>query len=119
MKIAITTKEYKSIVGHAGRCSKFLIYEIQNNEISNVFKKELPEEYVFHNFFHNQKASTNTPHPLDDIDIFITASSGQGFVNRMALRGKRVMITNEKDPETAVKKFLKNELEELEPLDHH
>lgn len=119
MKVAITTHNYQTVIGHAGRCSKFIIYEIKDNEVVNVSRKEIPEEFIFHNFFHIMKADPKTPHPLDDVDVFITGSSGQGFVNRMALRGKKVIITSEKNPDLAVKKFLTNELEELEPLEHH
>ena len=40
MKIAITSQNKREITGHAGKCRKFWIYEINEGKISN---KELLE----------------------------------------------------------------------------
>ncbi|MCS7205345.1 MAG: hypothetical protein NZ853_06590 [Leptospiraceae bacterium] len=118
MKIAITSQNFQTITGHAGKTFRFLIFEVEGNQITDQYPQEIPKEYVFHNFFHNINATPETPHPLDDVDVFITGSAGHGFVHRMGQRGKKVIITSETDPKLAVEKFLRNELEELESHHH-
>ncbi len=119
MIIAISSQNFKTITGHPGRTFRFLVYEIHNDQVISKLEKEIPKNLVFHNFFHEMGATIDTPHPLDYVDVFITASSGQGFVNRMAARGKKVVITSETNPDVAVEKFLKNELILLEAEQHH
>jgi len=50
------------------------------------------------------------PHPLDDIDILITAGMGQGLIRRLASKGIQGEITQEEDPEKAITHYLTGSL---------
>jgi predicted Fe-Mo cluster-binding NifX family protein len=61
MKIAVTSQNHKIVTQHAGRCRKFWIFSIDKKLL------ELPKTQSLH------ESSTHEPHPLDDIDVLITA----------------------------------------------
>lgn len=111
MKIAVTSQNRKTITEHAGRCRKFWVFTIQGNAIVDKQLLELPKEQSLH------ESSVHEPHPLDDIDVFITAEMGQGMVRRLGRKGIKGLMTKESDPDTAVSLYLKGELkaEELDP----
>lgn len=115
MKIAVTSQNRKTITEHAGRCRKFWIFTIQDDAIIEKTLLELPKEQSFHD------SSNHAPHPLDDVDLLIVGSMGQGLGRRLARKGIKSAITKESDPETAVSLYLKGELkiEELTELHDH
>lgn len=45
-------------------------------------------------------------HPLDDMDVILTANASQGFVEKLAQRGIQVITCGESDPRKAVCNFL-------------
>jgi predicted Fe-Mo cluster-binding NifX family protein len=111
--IAVSSQNFRTITGHAGKARRFLVYAV--DEKSNVTEKarlDLPMEMAMHDF--------NDPgnHPLDDMSILITGGAGMGFVQRMAQRGVRVLTTAETDPKTAVLALLAGCLKApVEPCD--
>ena len=102
MKIAVTSQNRKTVTGHAGSCRKFWVFTIEDNRISNRELLELPKEQAF------RASPPHMPHPLDDIDVFMTAGMGQGLVMRLASKGIQGVITQEEDPEKAITLYLKN-----------
>lgn len=115
MKIAITSQNRKTITSHAGKCRKFWIIELENNQIKNKELLELPMEQAFHN------SSPQLPHPLDDINILISAGMGQGLINRLENKGIQALVTSETDLDKAIEKLLQGKLqhEADKPHDHH
>lgn len=104
MKIAVTSQNRRAVTEHAGRCRKFWIFTVQDNAIADKQLLELPREQSFH------ESSVHDPHPLDDIDVLITAGMGSGMVRRLARKNIKGLVTTESDPETAVSLYLKGEL---------
>lgn len=101
MQIAVTSQNFRTVTGHAGKARRFLVYEVgAGADIRAVGQLDLPPDMAMHGF------EERNAHPLDRADVLITAGSGEGFVRRMALRGVRVVATAETDPETAVHAFL-------------
>ncbi|BCB27126.1 nitrogen fixation [Sulfurimicrobium lacus] len=97
MKVAVTSQNFKSITGHAGKSRRFLIFDVTVPcDPEEVGRLDLPMEMSFHEF-------AGGPHPLDDMDVILTASAGQGFINKLAQRGVKVVISGEKTPRTAVR----------------
>lgn len=107
MKIAVTSQNRREITEHAGRCRKFWIYEVENNQVRGKELLELPREQSFH------ESSPQQPHPLDGVAVLITASMGPGMVRRLAARGTLGIITEEKDPDAAVTAYLAGRLATL------
>jgi len=97
MKIAVTSQNFRTITGHAGKTRRFIIYEQTSEEGIREFKRlDLTKEMSIHNF-HGEGE-----HPVDEADIIVTASCGDGFIRRMASRGVRVIQTSVIDPLEAV-----------------
>ncbi len=120
MKIAVASQNQKTISGHAGRVSKFYIYTVVDNS-KKVKKREqitLAKEDILHIRFHESKDPW-APHPIFDVDIVITGGAGMGFVNRLAYKSTKVVITSETDPDEAVKQLLAGTLPQQEPENHH
>jgi predicted Fe-Mo cluster-binding NifX family protein len=97
VKIGVTSQNFRTITGHAGKTRRFLVYgQPENEEIREVKRLDLPKEMSLHDFH------GDGPHPVDELDVIVTASCGDGFMRRMATRGIRVICTSETDPRTAV-----------------
>lgn len=108
MKIAVTSQDRKTITEHAGRCRKFWIFEIEDQQIVKHTLLELPKEQSFHD------CSRQDAHPLDSVDVLISGGMGQGLIARLAGRGIKGIITEERDPEQAVSCYLGGSLKALE-----
>ena len=96
MNIAVTSQNFRTLTGHAGKTRRFLVYTSPaENEWLETDRLDLPKEMSMHEF----KSSS---HPVDAFDVLITESCGDGFIRKMASRGIIVLITSETDPLTAV-----------------
>ena len=104
MKIGVTSQNFRTITGHAGKTRKFLVYIAdERGTLKEGERISLPKEMAMHS------APIDEPHPLDDLDILITAGCGQGFFRKMAARGVQVITTSEEDPIKAVASLLLGE----------
>lgn len=105
MKIVVTSQNKRQITGHAGKCRKFWIYSIDDYQIQDKTLLELPKEQSFH------ESSPQQPHPLDHVQVFITAGIGTGLRQRLASKGIIPVVTQEgSDPDTAVNAYLEGAL---------
>lgn len=120
MKIAVGSQNQKTISGHGGKTSKFLIYTIDTDtkEISGKELIVLAKEDILHNRFH-ESPDPWAQHPIYDVDILITGGAGMGFVNRLATQSTQVIITPETDPDVAVKQLLAGTLPQQAAEHHH
>ena len=101
MRIGVTSQNFRTITGHAGKTRRFLVIEADGElNAQETDRLDLPKEMSMHAF------PGNKAHPLDQLDILITAGSGQGFVNKMAGRGVQVVSTSETDPVRAANTLL-------------
>lgn len=100
MKIAVTSQNRKTVTGHAGRCRRFWIYTVDGGEVTNKTLLELSKEESFHD------SDSNSPHPLDAIDVLLTGGMGPGLAQRMARKGTEAQVTSETDPDAAIKHYL-------------
>ncbi|MDV7145519.1 NifB/NifX family molybdenum-iron cluster-binding protein [Tropicimonas sp. TH_r6] len=98
MRIAITSQNFRTITGHAGKTRRFLVYEVESGtEPREIERLDLPKEMSMHEFH------GDGPHPLDSADAVVTLSAGAGFIRRMAARGITAMTTSETDPAAAAR----------------
>ncbi|MBV0934859.1 NifB/NifX family molybdenum-iron cluster-binding protein [Marinobacterium weihaiense] len=100
MKIAVTSQNRKAVTEHAGRCRKFWLYTVNNRQIVDKSLLELSKEQSFHD------SSPQDEHPLDGIDVLITAGAGTGLSQRLGKKGIHLFITDETEPDTAIQRFL-------------
>jgi predicted Fe-Mo cluster-binding NifX family protein len=112
MKIAVSSQNFKSVTGHAGRCRRFIIYDVGTPcDPPEVVWLGLPMEMSFHEF-------SGSKHPLEEMDVILTASAGQGFIAKLASRGVQVIICGESDPRKAVRDFLSGKVKPSNPHAH-
>ncbi len=104
MKIGVTSQNFRTITGHAGKARRFLIFaaDAVSGEIKETERLDLPQEMSMHYFSGGQ-------HPIDQVDVLITGGCGAGFMRSMEKRGIKVIITSATDPVKAAQAVLKGE----------
>ena len=100
MKIAVTSQNRNTVTEHAGACRKFWIFTVKDNKILTKQLLELPREQSF------RESDPHAEHPLDDIDILITAGMGSGLAQRLKRKGIQALLTDVSDPVDAVNQVL-------------
>lgn len=107
MKIAIATKDWLTVSGHAGQARNRLLYGLTGLEAGAPLPPPerivLAREQVLHYF------QDDGPHPLDGVEIMIAGSAGDGFIRHMKKRGADVLLTGETDPGEALARILAGE----------
>ena len=107
MKIAIATKDYNAVSGHAGQARQWLVYDLSQHRSNQLLpaprRIDLDKEQLLHVF------EDDGPHPLDGIDLVVCASAGDGFIRHMKKRGAEVLLTGESDPALAITCILAGE----------
>lgn len=112
MKIAVTSQNFRTVTGHAGKSRRFLVFESDAaGEPREVDRIDLPMGMAFHDFH------GDGPHPVDVADAIVTGGCGAGFSNRMGARGIRVFVTGETDPVKAARAVARGE--PLPPPESH
>jgi predicted Fe-Mo cluster-binding NifX family protein len=108
MKIAIATKDFTAVSGHAGQTRQWLLYDLSKHRASQLLpaprRIDLDKDQVLHVF------EDNAAHPLDGIDLVVCASAGDGFIRHMKKRGAEVLLTGESDPALAITRILAGEV---------
>lgn len=113
MKIGITSQNFRSITGHAGKTRRFLIFEPDDGGgVRETERWDLPKDQSLHEY-HGES------HPLFALDVLITGGCGEGFIKRLGTYGVWVIATSESDPKTAAEAVLAGrELPAAKPHDH-
>ena len=114
MKIGVTSQNFRTITGHAGKTRRFLIFsENEQGEWVESERLNLPKEMSMHEF-------RGLKHPIEEVDVLITAGCGDGFVRKMKARGVEVVATGEPDPLVAVTQYASGKaLPPAVPHTHH
>jgi len=95
MRIGVTSQNFRTITGHAGKTRRFLIYETQEDgRVIETDRLDLPKTMSIHEF-------CGHGHPLFSLDVIVTAGCGEGFVRRLGAHGVRVVATAESNPAKA------------------
>jgi predicted Fe-Mo cluster-binding NifX family protein len=102
MRIAVTSQNFRTITGHAGKSRRFLVYEADaDGNPTEVDRLDLPMELSLHEY-HGED------HPLFELKLtgIVTQGAGSGFLQRMARHGIQVYTTSATDPLQAVSAIL-------------
>ncbi len=101
MRIAVTSQNFRTVTGHAGKTRRFLIFEAAaGSKPVEIDRLDLPKKMSLH------ETPEDAAHPLDHVDMVITQSCGKGFPRKLARRGIRVAVSEVSDPVEAVKAVL-------------
>jgi predicted Fe-Mo cluster-binding NifX family protein len=100
LRIAVSSQDRKTVTGHAGRCRKFWVYEIRGNEIDGKTLRELTPGQTLH------ASPLGGGHPLDDVHVMITSGMSPFLYQRLQQGGIRPFVTEEADPDAAVRILL-------------
>jgi predicted Fe-Mo cluster-binding NifX family protein len=115
MRVAVSSQNFRSITGHAGKSRRFIVYELTPGQAPREIDRiDLPKEQSLHEYHGDD-------HPLftRGLDAVITGSAGAGFVQRLGRRGIRVLATAETDIERALRAVASGEaLPEAAPHEH-
>jgi len=113
MKIGITSQNFRTITGHAGKTRRFFVHDVDDSGAwREPTRLDLPKSMSLHEY-HGQD------HPLFDLDVLITAGCGENFRRRMQQHNVRVVATAATDPEETLKRYLDGEtLPPAEPHEH-
>jgi len=119
MKIAVTSQNYRTVTGHAGKTRRFLVFDVNTDgEVKETDRLDLDKMMTMHEF-RNDGGS----HPLDQMDVLITGSAGAGFVQNLNSRDVQVIVTGETDPIQAMSDFQNDQVKPPAPEscnhDHH
>lgn len=113
MKFAVGTQDYRTIATHGGRTRRFLVFEAEpGREPVEINRIELGDDEVLHH------AGDGRPHPIDEVRVVITGSSGQGFINHMNRRGIEPVTTTEPDPIQAIRDYFAGTVKSAPPPEH-
>ncbi|MDJ0807758.1 MAG: NifB/NifX family molybdenum-iron cluster-binding protein [Gammaproteobacteria bacterium] len=103
MKIGITSQNFRTITGHAGKTRRFLIFgQDETGRPLELQRLDLPKTMSLH-------AYHGSDHPIFQVDLLVCGSCGQGFIQRMAAHGVQVIPTREEDPVRAAKALFAGE----------
>jgi len=99
MRIAVTSQNFKTITGHAGKARRFVLYEADATGTAprEVDRLDLPKDLSIHEYHGDD-------HPLFGLGLtaLVTQGAGAGFIQRLARHGIQVHTTSESDPLVAV-----------------
>ena len=98
MKIALTCQNCRTLSAHAGRCRNFLV-----TDGVNWWPVALETGQVLRDSVGDEDWSL---HPLDGIDVLMTAGAGTGLVQGLARRGIRTVISAQPQPADALAEWL-------------
>jgi predicted Fe-Mo cluster-binding NifX family protein len=107
MKIAVATKDWVTVSGHAGQARCWLLYDLAEHRsgqsLPSPARVELTKEQLPHYF------DDKGPHPLDGVEIVVAGSAGDGFIRHMQKRGSEVLLTGETDAASALTRIIAGE----------
>jgi hypothetical protein len=108
MKFAITSQDYLTITPHAGKTTRFLLFEAEPGcEPVESGRLDLSDDMTIHSF-------QGGKHPLDGVQVMIVRSAGQCFVDRMRERGIITVSAAGIEPHAAVAAYVAGL---LQPMD--
>lgn len=118
MRIVISSQNFRTITGHAGKSRRFLIFEGNaEGQAVETGRLDLPRELSLHEY-----QGLDAEHPLFQArpSALITQSAGPRFLQRLARQGVTVHVTSATDPQQAAQALLQGDtLPEAEEDPHH
>lgn len=115
--IAVSSQNKRTISQHAGACRNYYIYEIENDKVISKELLSLEKNETLKYTFHEDD-SENPQNKLFHVNIILTGGIGAGATAKLAIRDIKAYVIEEKDPDTAIEKIIKGELQAVIPAAH-
>ncbi|MBK5968023.1 MULTISPECIES: NifB/NifX family molybdenum-iron cluster-binding protein [Thiorhodovibrio] len=99
MRVAVSSQNFRTITGHAGKSRRFILFDIDTDgQITERERLDLPKGMSLHD-------TRGPEHPLFEQGLthLITGGAGERFGERMAANGITVIQTSEPEIEPALK----------------
>ena len=113
MKIAIVSDDKKIIASHFGRAKGFMIFDIEDNKISN-------QEYRLNTFTGHARGLEGADHEINrhgpilaalaDCKVVVSHGMGRRIYNDLKQADIEVFVTDETNVENAIRLYLSGEL---------
>jgi predicted Fe-Mo cluster-binding NifX family protein len=116
-RIAVTVQNKETISAHAGACRNYFIYEIEDDKVTNKYLLELAKNETLKYTFHEDE-SENPQNKLFDVNIILTGGIGAGANAKLAIRDVKAYVIEEENPDIAIEKIIKGELQAVIPAEH-
>jgi len=119
MKIAVSSDDGINVCGHPGRCEKFIIFEVDGQNIisKNIIENTFTNHYMQHRHQmhgegggHHHASHHSLLNALEGCTTLITAGMGHRLVEDLTRNNITPIITDEVSAEEAVKKFVSGEI---------
>lgn len=107
--IAVASHNRHEISGHTGKCRRFWLYEIRERKVKGKRLLELGRDQALY------ACKPALPHPLDAAKVVISGGIGAGLIARLHARGIAAVVTDETNPDLAVKDYLAGQLARARP----
>lgn len=121
MKVAIPSNDGKIISPHFGRSMGFKIFEIEGDKI--ISENYMPNDFTGHaqgHHEHNREHHNHSHHghshqgifnALEGVSAVIAGGMGRMLYDEFAQRNVKVFVTQEASVNTAVQRFIENNLD--------
>jgi predicted Fe-Mo cluster-binding NifX family protein len=112
MKVAVVSDDQKTIAAHFGRAQGFIIYTVENNNVTS--RDWMPNTFTahMHGQSHGEHVHGHGPvlNALSACDTVISGGMGRRAYVDLTDSGRQVFITSEVDAEKAVNLLLSGQL---------
>jgi predicted Fe-Mo cluster-binding NifX family protein len=109
MRVAVASRDGKTVSAHIGKCPHWIIFAITPSEtddadldITEIERITLPKALIFHYY------KDDRPHPLKACAAVIGKSSGESFQAKMQKRGIETVMTAEDNPAKAAADYARH-----------
>ncbi|PID68291.1 MAG: hypothetical protein CR968_02280 [Flavobacteriia bacterium] len=118
-RVALSINKSGKIVGHAGKCMAFAIYDIEQDGQFTKSVLEMTEEQQLHNVLHSQNVKIEDS-PILSANIILTQGMGQSAINDLAMKFNiAAYVIKEEDPDEAIEKLIQGRLQAYSQAEHH
>jgi predicted Fe-Mo cluster-binding NifX family protein len=120
MQIALPTEDGTTICGHFGRAPQFLVFTIENEQITGKTLRPNTHASGEHSHHEPERSHDDILGALADCQVVISQGMGPRAVTALEDAGLLVFFTEETDIETAVRLYLQGDVTSTESgCQHH
>ena len=117
MRIAIPSNDLTTVSTHFGRTKGFMIFDIENNKVTNkeyklnTFTGHSQNKHKEHEHGKHKHSHETILNALNGCEVVIAGGMGKRLFDDFEQKGIKVYVTQEKSIETAIGLLTKNELD--------